>query len=52
MARLYASNVSEARLIDLLAPLFKACREEHQTGEYFGDFLHRTRRLDSQAVDL
>ena len=52
MARLYASNVSEARLIDLLAPLFKAYREEHQTGEYFGDFLHRTRRLDSQAVDL
>jgi len=44
-AQLYASNVSETRFIELMAPLFKAFSERRQAREYFGDFLIRDQQL-------
>jgi len=46
LARLYATNVDEERILELLDPLFERYAAERHDGEHFGDFLLRKTLLD------
>jgi sulfite reductase (NADPH) hemoprotein beta-component len=48
--RLYRENVDEEGALAALDPLIAAWAEERQAGEAFGDFLHRSGRLEAPAV--
>ena len=48
--RLYLGNVDEAAILSTLDPLFAAWAKERTAGEAFGDFLHRTARLEAPAA--
>src|SRR5262245_34031917 len=47
LSRLYRENLDEPELLAVLDPLFAAWAEDRQSGEAFGDFLHRSGRLES-----
>ncbi len=44
--RLYASNVNEERILELLDPLFEQYANGRRPGEKFGDFLVNSHLLD------
>jgi sulfite reductase (NADPH) hemoprotein beta-component len=46
---LYRENVDEQGALAALDPLIAAWAQERKTGEAFGDFLHRTGRLEAPA---
>jgi sulfite reductase (NADPH) hemoprotein beta-component len=48
--RLYRENVDEAGALAALDPLIAAWAQEREAGEAFGDFLHRSGRLEAPAV--
>ncbi|MGH8244065.1 MAG: assimilatory sulfite reductase (NADPH) hemoprotein subunit [Steroidobacteraceae bacterium] len=48
--RLYRENVDEAGILAALEPLIAAWARERKNGEAFGDFLHRTGRLEPASV--
>ncbi len=48
--RLYRENVDEEGVLAVLDPLIAAWARERQAGEAFGDFLHRSGRLESPAA--
>lgn len=48
--RLYLENVDEAGVLAALDPLFAAWARERNAGEAFGDYLHRSGRLDTLAA--
>jgi sulfite reductase (NADPH) hemoprotein beta-component len=48
--RLYRENVDERGFLDALDPLLAAWARERQSGEDFGDFLHRSGRLELAAA--
>jgi len=45
LSRLHLENLDEADILAALDPLFAAWAVERQSGEAFGDFLHRSGRL-------
>jgi sulfite reductase (NADPH) hemoprotein beta-component len=47
---LYRENVDESGILAALDPLIEAWARERVTGEAFGDFLHRTDRLEAPSV--
>jgi sulfite reductase (NADPH) hemoprotein beta-component len=48
--RLYRENVDEAGALAALGPLIAAWAHEREAGEAFGDFLHRSGRLEAPAA--
>jgi sulfite reductase (NADPH) hemoprotein beta-component len=48
--RLYRENVDEQGALAALDPLIAAWAQEREAGEAFGDFLHRSGRLEAPAV--
>ncbi|MGH8250533.1 MAG: assimilatory sulfite reductase (NADPH) hemoprotein subunit [Steroidobacteraceae bacterium] len=48
--RLYLENVDEAGILAALEPLIGAWAREREPAEAFGDFLHRTARLEQAIV--
>jgi len=48
--RLYRENVDEEGALAALDPLIAAWAQEREAGEAFGDFLHRSGRLEAPAV--
>jgi sulfite reductase (NADPH) hemoprotein beta-component len=48
--RLYRENADEQGILAALDPLIAAWARERQAGEAFGDFLHRTGRLEAPAA--
>jgi sulfite reductase (NADPH) hemoprotein beta-component len=46
LAQLYASNANEARIVELLQPLFARYARQRQPQEHFGDFLVRAQLLN------
>jgi len=48
--RLYRENVDEQGALAALDPLIAAWAQEREAGEYFGDFLHRSGRLETPAA--
>jgi len=48
--RLYRENVDEPGILAAVEPLLAAWARERRSGEAFGDFLHRSGRLDQTAV--
>jgi sulfite reductase (NADPH) hemoprotein beta-component len=48
--QLYRENVDEEGVLATLDPLIAAWARERQADEAFGDFLHRTGRLEVTAV--
>lgn len=49
--RLYAQNVNEENILQLLDPLFDKYSHERDEGEYFGDFLMRSGLLQGATSD-
>lgn len=49
--RLYASNVNEERILELLDPLFGQYANERRPGEKFGDFLVQAHLLDKTSAE-
>ncbi len=41
LSKLYAENVDEAKIVELLTPLFKRYAKDGKDGEHFGDFVIR-----------
>ncbi len=52
LARLYAGNVNEARIVALLDPLFAQYAERRHHNEHFGDFLVRSELLETTPVNV
>jgi sulfite reductase (NADPH) hemoprotein beta-component len=48
--RLYRENVDEQGALAALDPLIAAWAQEREAGEAFGDFLHRSGRVETPAV--
>ena len=48
--QLYRENVDEQGFLEALDPLFAAWASERQTGEDFGDYLHRSERIKAAAA--
>lgn len=50
LAQLYAGNVNEAQITELLDPLFESYARERRPDEHFGDYLVRSAALDAQHI--
>ncbi len=50
--QLYRENADEQGILDALDPLFAAWSRERESGEAFGDYLHRSKRLPAPAAVL
>jgi sulfite reductase (NADPH) hemoprotein beta-component len=52
LARLYAGNVNEERIVVVLDQLLSRFASQRYGDEYFGDFLLRVRALDAQPISI
>ena len=48
--QLYRENLDERQILDAIDPLFAAWSAKRRPGEAFGDFLHRSGRLDASGT--